>query len=100
MGRHYARQQQRRRYAVAEKIVASCKSKPERNERRKASEYDTPCPVQFQVLHIHLKTCKEHNEVYSHLSEQLETAVTLKYVESVLSYYHARKYHSDQVRNV
>ena len=28
------------------------------------------------------------------------SAVTLKYVESVLSYYHARKYHSDQVRNV
>ena len=68
-------------------------------ETRKESKAEELSGVFLQTLKIHLKTCKEHDIVESYTAEYLEGDVSLKDVESVITYHHTCEHHSDDMRD-
>ena len=68
-----------------------------RNGEGQHTEHQRPAPVLLQVLQVHFQTGKEHDVVDTHLSEQLETAVALQDVETVLTDNHTGQNHADDV---
>ena len=67
------------------------------DEEREHPEYKRLREVLLEVLQVHLQTGQEHDVVDTHLAEQLETAVALQDVETILAYHHAGQNHTDDV---
>ena len=78
-----------------EQVESGEESEEKRQNRRYGSEDDTSHAVLLQVLHVHLQTGKEHDEVDAYLAKHLERGIALKQVESVFAHHHTGKNHSD-----
>lgn len=77
-----------------QEIVSCDESESERNECGYCSEYGSSYLVLIKVLHIHLKTCEEHNEIDADLTKQLETCISCEQVQTILTNQHTSKNHS------
>ena len=51
------------------------------------------------MVHVNLKSCKKHEIQYANFSENLKTAVSIKYVEPIRPDDHTGNDHTHNVRN-
>ena len=70
-----------------------------RNAERKHPEHQRLRDVLLQVLQVHFKTCQKHDIIDTHLAEELETAVALQNIETILANHHTGQNHADDVRD-
>ncbi len=85
---------------VVQQAHAAPYAENHRDEEGEETENERFDPVLLEVFHIHLQAGKEHDVVEPHFSEQLETAVALQDIKSVLPYDNSGKNHTDDMRDV
>ena len=90
-------EQDRRDCTEPQQIVSGQETKGERHAVGYHAEQETLAPVLVHTAHVHLQCGQEHDEVYPHLAEDLETPVPLYDVEAMLAYHHTGQYQAYDV---
>ena len=97
--RHDTSQQERGGWGVREDGRCHRIGEDEGHKACQQSKHDKRACILLDALHVHLKTCEEHDVVEAYPSEQLKRVVTLQDVEAILSDHHACQHHPDDMRN-
>ena len=91
-------QQYRREKTISQHTHTTPYSQHHRNQKGKPAEHETFRPVLLKVLHIHLKTGKEHDIIEPYFAEQFETTVSVEYMKAVFANQDTRQNHAYNMR--
>ena len=98
MGSIHTCQQHRREKTISQHTHTTPYSQRHRNQKGEPAEHETFRPVLLKVLHIHLKTGKEHDVIESYFAEQFKTTVAVEHMKAVFANQHTRQNHAYNMR--
>ena len=98
MGSIHTCQQHRREKTISQHTHTTPYSQRYRNQKSEPAEHETFRPVLLKVLHIHLKTGKEHDVIESYFTKQFKTTVAVEHMKAVFANQHTRQNHAYNMR--